>query len=379
MTYLTPEAQARLDEYLAGLRAALAGCHTVDPDEIEQDVCAHIAAEFPPSFGPVSKLDLEPVLARLGSPEQWVPAEERSPLGRAAEQVRHLGAAGVRAGQAAVERLLHLRAEGQRAGRVALERLRRLRGRTARLREAALAKLRLVPAAGRRAGHAAAEGLAHLGAGGRRVGESARGWLHQGPDDWRLAYVAFGLLALGLVIPPLLIVLLPASFCVARAAVARAAEIDEPLGARRWLIYPPLVLVGLLVLVPVLLWPILPGAGLAHELWRSHRDDFVTLVPFPRHATEVLVYVYFIAGALAAWLTVLGTVLWAAPRVAVAVFRPFADGFTRRQAGTLLLAGLGVLALCVGLAVRVLNSDTAPTFTHSANERGAYVVDVMRR
>src|SRR5206468_3637718 len=45
MMYLTPEAQQRLDEYLTGVRAALAGCASVDPDEIEQDICAHIAAK----------------------------------------------------------------------------------------------------------------------------------------------------------------------------------------------------------------------------------------------------------------------------------------------------------------------------------------------
>jgi hypothetical protein len=362
MTYLTPEAQQRLNEYLTDVRAALAGCPTVDADEIEQDICAHIAAEFPPSFGPVSKLDLEPVLARLGRPEQWVPEGEQSPLWRAAERLRNLGAEGKRVGQVAAEQLGHLGDRARRIGRILW------------------LGLRQVPDQAKWAGGVAAVRFHRVSAQGRQAGQAAGAWLGRGPEDWRLAYIAFGLLVLGLIIPPLLIGLLPASFCAARAALTVARERDEPLGARRWLIYPPLVLVSLLVTSVVLLWPIAPGAGLAHEMWRSYRADLVAAVPFPRGATEFLVYAYCIAGTLAAWLVILGSALWAVPRLAVAVLRPFADGFGRRQAGMLVLTGLGVLALCLSLAVRVVNSD-AYSLQNSANERWTYVtsVDLPRR
>src|SRR5262245_38244674 len=118
--YLTPEAQQRLDAYLTGVRTALSGCSEVDPDEIEQDICAHIASEFPPSFGPVSKLDLEPVLARLGSPDQWVPGGEPSPLRLAAERLRRLQAEGVKVGQVALEGLRHVPGQARQIGDVAL-------------------------------------------------------------------------------------------------------------------------------------------------------------------------------------------------------------------------------------------------------------------
>src|SRR5437870_5034869 len=72
MARLTPEAAARFNEYLAHARAALAGCAELSPDEVEQDVRAHVAAEFPPGTGWVRLDQLEPVLARLGRPEQWV-------------------------------------------------------------------------------------------------------------------------------------------------------------------------------------------------------------------------------------------------------------------------------------------------------------------
>src|SRR3954468_17218429 len=72
MPRFTPEAQMRFDEYLAHARAALAGHSEVSADDIEQDVRAHVAAEFPPGSGWVRLDQLEAVLARLGRPEQWV-------------------------------------------------------------------------------------------------------------------------------------------------------------------------------------------------------------------------------------------------------------------------------------------------------------------
>jgi hypothetical protein len=380
MSYLTPEAKGRLDDYLTEVRAALAGCSSVDADEIEQDICAHIGAEFPPSFGPVSKLDLEPVLARLGRPEQWVPeGGDASPLRRAAERLRRLPAEGKKVGQAAVEGLRHIPEQAKWLGGAALEGLRHIPEQAKWLGgaalgglrlvpeggkkagEVALAGLRLVPEGGKKVGEAAAEGLSHIGAGGQRVSGAVSAWLAQGPDDWRLAYISFGLLALGLVIPPLLILLLPASFCVARASVARAQERDEPLGARRWLVYPPLVLVSLVLFVPLFLWPTIPAAVGADDLWRHYRGEFLQMLsPLPRDLVEGLLYTYLMAAGLGVWWAVLGTVLWVVPRLAVVVFRPFADGFGRRQAGFLVLTGLAIVALCLSVAVRVVNSDRFP-------------------
>ena len=132
------------------------------------------------------------------------------------------------------------------------------------------------------------------------------------------------------------------------------------------------MLVGLLVSSIVLLWPIAPGAGIAHDLWRSYRNDFVAMLPLPRGATEALLYVYCIAGTMGAWLVILGSVLMAVPKLAVVVLRPFADGFGRRQASAMVLTGLGAVVLCVGFAVRMLNDDTSQ-FGRSVNERSNYV------
>jgi hypothetical protein len=219
----------------------------------------------------------------------------------------------------------------------------------------ALSGLRRVPAEGQRVGEAAVERLHHLGAQGQRAGGAVSAWLDRPPDDWRLAYIAFGLLVPGVILWPLLI----PSFCAARAAVARARERDEPLGARRWLVYPPLVLVSLLLVVPLFLWPLLPAGEAASDLWRSKRDAFQSLLPLlPRDLVEGLVFTYVMAASLAVWWVALGAVLWALPRLAVALFRPFADGFGRRHAGYLVLTGLAIVALCLSLFVRLMGNDS---------------------
>jgi hypothetical protein len=215
---------------------------------------------------------------------------------------------------------------------------------------------------------------------GRQAGQAAGAWFGRGPEDWRLAYIAFGLLVLGLIIPPLLIGLLPASFCAARAALTVARERDEPLGARRWLIYPPLVLVSLFLVIPMFLWPLAPAGALAHDLMRHYRHDPFLQLPVPDPLVEPVLYVYTFAAALAVWWVILGAVLWVVPRLVSSLFRPFADGFGRRQAGTLVLTGLGILALCLSLAVRIVNSDSF-SLNNPTNERWNYVtsVDLPRR
>src|SRR4051812_13496348 len=169
-TRMTPEAAARFAEYLAHARVALDGCAELSPDDVEDDIRAHIAAEFPAGTGWIRLDQLEAVLARLGTPEQWVSETGRSNWRRSVDWVR----------------------SGPRAV--------------------------------------------------RRSVQDAAATLRHGPDDWRLAYLTFGLLVLGVIIFPLAVVFLPVSYLLARAAVSLARERNAPLGPQRWLVYPPLVI-----------------------------------------------------------------------------------------------------------------------------------------
>jgi hypothetical protein len=73
---LSPEAQQRLDQYLHQVRAALSGCPSVNGEEVERDIREHIDSELSAESDEVSVRELSAILERLGSPNQWVPADE---------------------------------------------------------------------------------------------------------------------------------------------------------------------------------------------------------------------------------------------------------------------------------------------------------------
>ena len=100
-----------------------------------------------------------------------------------------------------------------------------------------------------------------------------------GPEDWRLAYVSFGLTLLMLLSFPIggILLLIPA-FLLSRATVELMQERDEPLGARRWLVLPPIVLALVFVAGVALMGPPAMIGALLSEfglrelgfVWESH-------------------------------------------------------------------------------------------------------------
>jgi len=148
---------------------------------------------------------------------------------------------------------------------------------------------------------------------------------HRGPEDWRLAYLSLGVFVIGtLVAGPLGLI---ASFLLSRAALPVAGE-PEP-RAKKWLIYPSLIVVYLLVAAIGLLWPLWPGfafgvlvASLQHGL------------PYKQPAATVLLDGLRTAGG-AMGLAIWWSLLWAYGRrhlpVVRTLFRPFAEKWTGRN------------------------------------------------
>lgn len=82
MVELSENARKGLDEYLRQVRTYLRWSRSLDRDEVEQNITEHIERELEGVPEPVSSNELEGVLARLGSPRQWVPPEALQWWGR---------------------------------------------------------------------------------------------------------------------------------------------------------------------------------------------------------------------------------------------------------------------------------------------------------
>ena len=105
--------------------------------------------------------------------------------------------------------------------------------------------------------------------------------------------------------------------------------------------------VSLPLLLGLLLWPAGPAGAVADEVWHSFRADIRETLDLPGGFSELLVFAYFISGALSLWYLILGLVFWRFPSMPEALFAPFlADG---RRAGAR-LALPGGLAFALWLA-----------------------------
>jgi len=161
--------------------------------------------------------------------------------------------------------------------------------------------------------------------------------LHSGPDDWRLAYFTLAAFVMGFWLPPLGIASLP----LARATLAQLDAHDEPIGPRRWLVYPPLVLWYAAFAILLLVGPVAPVVVGLEEVMVDGR--LAAVVPWPTWIVAPVIVVL----ALGIWWVILGLGLGRLRRIVHLVFWPFADWFDRRHARRLSLAGL-ILALASG-------------------------------
>ena len=324
MIEFTPEAEARLAEYLRQVRAALAGSPDVSPDEIEADIREHVENE----------------LHTAASPWEWhawrrcSTSWARPPSG-ARWKVRRSSS----------------RIKQRPSARAALPH--RTRGRL------------------------------------------------RGPEDWRLAYLSFGVFAVGaltIVVFPLALVV---SYILARAGIAAAREKGVELGtARKWLLYPPVVLVSFALLVGVMAMPIAAGVATGGEVasarhrvtefdrpnpqpvnpldWRAARnwqareaykerlvsqveEDRQLLAAIPVHVewAPAAAGLFVGVGAVAMWWTVLGFVSATFPGAVRAVFLPLLNRFERRHGLMLAVPALVIAVVWCVAAFEVASAAGA--------------------
>ncbi len=159
--------------------------------------------------------------------------------------------------------------------------------------------------------------------------------LRMGPEDWRLAYLSFGLLVLGGIIVWALPLLVLASYLVSRAALSLSNNRIET-NAQKWLLYPSLVVVSLCITAILLLLPWAALVPLAltfeHTLMERYRigDD-------AHYWWLAWAAIVMLTGL---WWMIQSVVLLIWPSLLRNLFQPLTGWFNRRWVTVELLVGL---------------------------------------
>jgi hypothetical protein len=166
--------------------------------------------------------------------------------------------------------------------------------------------------------------------------------LSTAPDDWRLAYLAFGIFLASLLLFPIGPLLIIPAMLVSRAYVELARDRGESLGARRWLVYPSIAIVlaiatGLLIIGPPM--------GFLAFVFDAHGLE--PLLDIPHSPAGEIRFVFGMGGALfGSWWIIAAAFCAAFLRPIRFVFAPLLDGVHRRHFAV--LAGLGALVATGG-------------------------------
>jgi hypothetical protein len=171
--------------------------------------------------------------------------------------------------------------------------------------------------------------------------------VRNGPEDWRLAYLAFGLFVASFVLLPMggILLLIPAML-VSRGYVELARERGEPLGARRWLVYPSIAVIlafatGLLIVGPPL--PLM-ALGL-NDIQGEY--GFAQFFDVPHSNAGQIRFIAGMGGvAFGSWWIIAAAFCAAFLRQIRFVFAPLLDGVRRKHFAV--LASIGALVAAAG-------------------------------
>jgi len=160
--------------------------------------------------------------------------------------------------------------------------------------------------------------------------------LRSGPEDWRLAYLSFGLFLTGFIFIPFFLVFLTASYLVSRAAISLSNN-NLQIKEQKWLIYPSLIVVNVILFLILLSWPLFIsiniGYGLEHDIRRSFyqfRDDLHYWI----------MACSFIISSLGLWWVIFAIILRRKNNVLQMLCWPFIDLITKKLVFCLWLVGL---------------------------------------
>ncbi len=168
------------------------------------------------------------------------------------------------------------------------------------------------------------------------------GRMANGPEDWRLTYLSFGVTVLMVLTTPLGgVILLPVAFLLSRALVQLVHEKGEPLGARAWLVLPPIWLAFLLFLGASLMVGIAAPMIFASEQGLSE----LGFSPVDRAERLRMSFGFVAMGAGVWWMFLSGLFAWLLPPIR-SLFAPALSKVRRPH--LLWMTGIGAVAVAVG-------------------------------
>ncbi|HYI11644.1 MAG TPA: hypothetical protein VEK57_21480 [Thermoanaerobaculia bacterium] len=167
--------------------------------------------------------------------------------------------------------------------------------------------------------------------------------VRSGPEDWRLAYLAFGLFVASFLFLPIggFFLLIPAML-VSRAYIEFVRDRGEPLGARRWLVYPSIAVVLAVAVGLLIVGPPLPALAFAFE-----DDGFEQMLDIPHTRAGEVRFVLGLGSVLfGSWWIIAAAFCAAFLRPIRFVFAPLLDGLRRKHFAV--LAAIGALVAAAG-------------------------------
>ena len=163
------------------------------------------------------------------------------------------------------------------------------------------------------------------------------------PNDWRLAYLAFGMFLLSMLLLPAVgaMLIIPAMIA-SRAYVELARDRGEPLGARRWLVYPSIAVVLAIATGLLIIGPPLPFMAMAFD---HRRYAQIFDVPYSEPG-RMRFMAGFGAVVFGSWWILAAAFCAAFLRSIRFVFAPLLDGLRRQHFAV--LGAIGAVVAAVG-------------------------------
>jgi hypothetical protein len=169
--------------------------------------------------------------------------------------------------------------------------------------------------------------------------------IRTGPEDWRLAYLSFGLFVIGFLFPPAFLLLVPASYLVSRAAMS-LSNYDIKVKAQKWLIYPSLIVVNFFIFLILLLWPLIISINIGYGLEHSVRQSFYQ---FHDDLHYWIMACSFIISSLGLWWVIFTVILMRKKSILKVICWPFTDKITKKLFLILWLVGLLMMIVFAAL------------------------------